>query len=69
MRPQMAVHNARTDELQEDVKRVLEFVIEPRLREAGMHRTCKWRMCMRIEQESGVSDALGSVGGTEKGWR
>ena len=48
----MAVHHPSTDELQEDIQRILELIVHPRLLQRTVHRTRQWRVRVRIQKES-----------------
>src|ERR1700761_6909088 len=41
-RPKMAMHYSGSNQLEEQIERVLELVIQPRLTDGRMHRPCHW---------------------------
>ena len=49
--PQVAVHDARADELQEEVERVLELVVHPRLPQRAVHRPRQGRVDVRVQEK------------------
>ena len=50
-RPEMAMHNARPDKFQEQIKRVLEFVVDACRPEGGVHRPGQGRVGVLVQEE------------------
>jgi hypothetical protein len=48
-RPKVAVHHSGSNQLEEQIERVLELVVQPRLTDGRMHRPCHWRMIMSLQ--------------------
>ena len=51
----MAMHNSGPDELQEQVKRLLELVIHACVLDRAVHRARQWTVRVRVEEEPGLN--------------
>lgn len=51
-RPKVAMHDARPHQFQEQVQRVLEFVVHARSLDRDIHRACQGRVRVGIQEES-----------------
>ncbi|RDX54187.1 hypothetical protein OH76DRAFT_1069975 [Lentinus brumalis] len=60
-RPQMAVHHTCPHKLQEQIQRVLEFVVHTRLPEGTVHCPCQGRVGVRVQEEPIRHDRLVST--------
>jgi hypothetical protein len=58
VRPEIAMHDARTDKLEEEIERILELVHDLGLADASIHRTREGRMHVSRQQESNVTTHL-----------
>lgn len=48
----MTVHYACSDELQKQIQRILELIVDPSGTNGSVHRSRQWRMNVRIHEES-----------------
>ena len=48
----MTMHYPGSNQLEEQVKRILELVVQPRWPDCRMHGSCHWRMVMGLQQET-----------------
>ena len=54
--PEVSVHHTRPDEFQEQIQRVLEFVVHPGVLDRVVHGTSKGPVHVSIQEEPGVTE-------------